>query len=342
MRSALYSGNRTFAVAELEPQPPATGEVRIEVAYTGICGTDLHIWHGAMDQRVANPTVIGHEMSGRIAEVGAGVGGWAVGDPVTVMPLEWCGECPACRAGYRHICRSLNFVGIDSPGSMQGSWTVPAELLIRLPDGLPLQHAALVEPTAVAVHDVRRAQLRTGEQVVVVGAGPVGLLVAVVARTVGADVLVLEPNPQRRAVAARIGLSTLDPAGDHVAAHVDGWTSGAGAAVAFEVSGSAGGVKTAMEVLAARGRLVMVAIHSVPREVDLFRLFWRELTVIGARVYDRDDFERAVELVAVGEIPAADLITRVVPIERVADAFAALEGGGEVKVLVDCQGARRG
>jgi 2-desacetyl-2-hydroxyethyl bacteriochlorophyllide A dehydrogenase len=184
--------------------------------------------------------------------------------------------------------------------------------------------------------------VRAGEQVVVVGAGPVGLLVAVVARTVGADVLLLEPNPQRRAVAARIGLSTMDPTGDDVAGHVDDWTSGAGAAVAFEVSGSAGGVKAATEVLAARGRLVMVAIHSVPREVDLFRLFWRELTVIGARVYDRDDFERAVELVASGEIPAADLITRVVPIERVADAFAALEGGGEVKVLVDCQGGRRG
>jgi (R,R)-butanediol dehydrogenase / meso-butanediol dehydrogenase / diacetyl reductase len=342
MRRAMYSGNRTFAVAEFEPQPPAIGEVRIEVAYTGICGTDLHIWHGAMDQRVASPTVIGHEMSGRIAELGAGVGGWAVGDPVTVMPLAWCGECPACRAGHRHICHSLDFVGIDSPGSMQGSWIVPAELLVRLPDGLALRHAALVEPTAVAVHDVRRAQVRTGEQVVVVGAGPVGLLVAVVARTIGADVLVLEPNPQRRAVAARIGLSTLDTVSDDVAGHVAEWTSGAGAAVAFEVSGAAGGVKAATEVLAARGRLVMVAIHSVPREVDLFRLFWRELTVIGARVYDRDDFERAVELMAVGEIPAADLITRVVPIERVADAFAALAGGDEVKVLVDCQGAHRG
>ena len=101
--------------------------MRIDVAYTGICGTDLHILHGAMDQRVTVPAVIGHEMSGRIAEIGPGVVGWAVGDPVTVMPLDWCGDCPACQRGHAHICQRLNFVGIDSAGSMQASWTVPRQ-----------------------------------------------------------------------------------------------------------------------------------------------------------------------------------------------------------------------
>jgi (R,R)-butanediol dehydrogenase/meso-butanediol dehydrogenase/diacetyl reductase len=259
-----------------------------------------------------------------------------VGDPVTVIPLEWCGKCPACRAGHRHVCHELNFVGIDSAGSMQGSWTVPARLLMRLPDGLPLPHAALVEPTAVAAHDVRRGAVRAGEKVVVVGGGPVGLLVALVAGAAGADVLVLELDGYRRDIASRIGLHTMDPANSDVDRFVADWTSGAGADVAFEVSGSASGVTTATEVLAVRGRLVMVAIHSTPREVNLFRLFWRELTVIGARVYEREDFERAVELVAGGRIPAADLITRIVPLQDVAAAFAALERGGEVKVLVDC------
>jgi (R,R)-butanediol dehydrogenase / meso-butanediol dehydrogenase / diacetyl reductase len=337
MRRALYTGDRTVTVEDSTCVPPGAGQVRIEVAYTGICGTDLHILHGAMDNRVSTPAVIGHEMSGRVAELGPGVEGWAVGDPVTVMPLDWCGDCPACRAGHSHICHNLNFVGIDSAGSMQASWTVPARLLVRLPDGLPLAYAALVEPTAVAVHDVRRGQVRAGEKVVVVGGGPVGLLVASVAGSAGADVLVLELDERRREVASRIGLNTMDPTTQDVAKHVEEWTAGAGADVAFEVSGSASGVATATDVLAVRGRLVMVAIHSVPREVNLFRLFWRELTVLGARVYEREDFERAAELVATGEVPAAELISWIVPLDDVALAFAALEGGGEVKVLIDCQ-----
>jgi (R,R)-butanediol dehydrogenase/meso-butanediol dehydrogenase/diacetyl reductase len=336
--SALYQGNHTVTVADRPTEAPGPGQVRIAVAYTGICGTDLHILHGAMDHRVQPPGVIGHEMSGRIAELGDGVTGWAVGDPVTVMPLAWCGKCPACRAGNSHICHQLNFVGIDSTGAMQGSWTVDAALLVRLPEGLDLAHAALVEPTAVAVHDVGRAALAAGEQVLVVGGGPVGLLVAVVARTAGAEVVVVELDAQRRRIAEQIGLATLDPAAEDVAAHVETWTGGAGAAVAFEVSGSAAGVTLATEALAVRGRLVMVAIHPTPREVNLFRVFWRELTILGARVYQRADFERAVELVADGAIPAQALISAVYPIDRAAEAFTALENGGVVKVLIDCGG----
>lgn len=335
-RRALYTGSGSFAVEDYAIQSPGAGHVRIEVAYTGICGTDLHIAHGAMDQRVGVPAVIGHEMSGRIAELGPHVEGWALGDPVTVMPLDSCGRCPACRAGRSHVCHDLNFVGIDSAGSMQGSWTVPVQLLVRLPDDLPLPRGALVEPTAVAAHDVRRGGVRTGEKVVVVGAGPVGMLVALVAGAAGAEVLVLELDGYRRAIASRIGLHAVDPARSDVGRLVTKWTSGAGADVAFEVSGSASGVATATDVLAVRGRLVMVAIHSVPREMNLFRLFWRELTVIGARAYEREDFERAVQLVATGQIPTAELITRIVPLDEVASAFAALERGGEVKVLVEC------
>jgi len=336
MYSATYRGEATITVQPGSAVPPAAGHVRIDVSYTGICGTDLHILHGAMDQRVSIPAVIGHEMSGRVAEVGAGVTDWTVGDPVTVMPLEWCGQCPACRAGDSHICHRLNFVGIDSTGSMQSSWTVPARLLVRLPSTLPLAHGALVEPTAVAVHDVRRAGLEVGEQVVVIGGGPVGLLISCVARAAGADVRIMEIDPVRRAVATKIGLIALDPAHDDVAAEILAWTGGAGASVAFEVSGSAGGVTLATELLATRGRLVVVAIHTVPREVNLFQVFWRELTLIGARVYQRTDFDEAIALIVAGHIPAAELISRIVPITEVSNAFAALAEGGVVKVLVDC------
>jgi (R,R)-butanediol dehydrogenase / meso-butanediol dehydrogenase / diacetyl reductase len=337
MRALRYLAAGQVEVSDIEPTPPGEGQVQIEVAFTGICGTDLHIFHGSMDARVARPAVIGHEMSGRIVAIGAAVDGWSVGDPVTVVPLDWDGTCPACLAGNTHLCHNLKFIGIDAPGSLQQLWTVPARTLIQLPESLSLEHAALVEPTAVAVHDVRRARLVAGEKVLVVGGGPVGFLIAIVARETGAEVLVVEPNAYRRELAESLGLQTLDPAAVDVTATVTEWTAGAGAAVTFEVSGAPAGVTTAVDALAVRGRLVLVAIHGTPREVNLHRFFWRELSLIGARLYHRADFERAVELVAAGVIPTAQLISAVVPLSDAGKAFELLEGGTAMKVLIDGQ-----
>jgi 2-desacetyl-2-hydroxyethyl bacteriochlorophyllide A dehydrogenase len=342
MLTAAYVGDRTMRVDEAEPAPPGPGEVQLDVAYVGICGTDLHILHGAMDARVELPAVIGHEMSGRVAAVGEGVDGWSVGDPVTVMPLDWDGTCPACRAGNQHICQNLDFVGIDSPGALQGRWNVRADLLVPLPAELSLERAALVEPVAVAVHDVRRSELTAGDTVVVLGGGPIGVLIAVVAREAGADVVVSEPDAGRRAMVEKLGIETLDPTTTDLVAEVESRTGGAGADVVFEVSGAPAAVLAATDVAKVRGTVVVVAIHPQPRPVNLQRVFWRELRVLGARVYQRTDFERAVELVASGVVPAADLVTEVVPITRVADAFTALESGQAMKVLVDCQAATPG
>ncbi|MFE2560235.1 zinc-binding dehydrogenase [Streptomyces sp. NPDC059352] len=332
-----YTGPRTLGTAPAQTSAPGPGEVELAPAYVGICGTDLHIFHGDMDARVSSPAVLGHEMSGRVLRVGPGVNGPMPGDAVTVMPLRWDGTCPACRAGHRHVCGHLDFMGIDSPGAMQQRWTVPADTLIPLPASLPLDRAALVEPTAVAVHDVGRAEVRTGEKVVVVGGGPVGVLIALVAQAAGADIRLVELSAHRRRCAQELGLVTLDPAAVDVSEAVRQWTGDAGADVAFEVSGAAGGVTTAVDVLGVRGRLCLVAIHPRPREIDLHRFFWRELTLVGARLYDRSDFERAVTLVADGTVPVERLISKVVPLIEAADAFAALEGGGDVmKILVDC------
>ncbi|MFI7300453.1 zinc-binding dehydrogenase [Streptomyces sp. NPDC050121] len=332
-----YTSARTLDTAPALSAPPGPGEVELAPAYVGICGTDLHIFHGDMDSRVAAPAVLGHEMSGRVVRVGPGVEGWAAGDAVTVMPLRWDDTCPACRTGHQHVCQHLDFIGIDSPGAMQQLWTVPASTLIRLPGTLALDHAALVEPTAVAVHDVGRAKVREGEKVVVVGGGPVGVLIALVARSAGADVRVVELSAHRRLLAEELGLTVWDPAADDVPALVGAWTEDAGADVAFEVSGAQGGVDTAVDVLGVRGRLCLVAIHPRPREVNLHRFFWRELTLVGARLYDRSDFEKAVALVADGTIPAERLISKVVPLTQAPAAFEALEGGGDVmKILVNC------
>lgn len=341
MHRAVYEGDRRLSVVDVPETAPGPGQVQIDVAFTGICGTDLHILHGDMDRRVAVPAVLGHEMSGTVARLGDGVEGWKPGEPVTVLPVLPCGACLTCAAGHGHVCPQLTFIGIDSAGSMQQRWNVPAGALVRLPETLDLAHGALAEPTAVAVHDVRRSGLTGGEHAVVVGGGPVGLLIAVVARRTGAQVLVLEPSPQRRSVADRLGFATADPTAADMNALIGEWTGGEGAAVCFEVSGAAAGVATAVQALAPRGRLVMVAIHAAPRAVDLHRFFWRELTMLGARLYSREDMATAVELVAGGQIPAEELITQVEPLERVGAAFAALEAGaGVMKVLLDCAAAR--
>src|SRR3954471_16527298 len=334
MRNAAYIGDRRIEVGESEPVAPAAGEVQIAVAYVGICGTDLHVYHGDMDARVTKPATIGHEMSGTIAELGPGVEGWAIGDAVTVMPLDWDGTCPACLAGNQHICQNLNFIGIDSPGSLQELWNVPADVLVALPAGLRLDHAALVEPVAVAVHDVRRSNLQPGQKAVVIGGGPIGGLIASVAREFGGEGVVIELVPNRRAQIEALGFSTLDPRETNQVDWVNEWTGNAGADVVFEVSGAAQAVLGATDLAKVRGTLVVVAIHPVPREINLQRLFWRELSILGARVYQRVDFEKAVELLADGVIPADLLITRIVPLGETQEAFADLEAGRAMKILV--------
>jgi (R,R)-butanediol dehydrogenase / meso-butanediol dehydrogenase / diacetyl reductase len=191
------------------------------------------------------------------------------------------------------------------------------------------------------VHDVRRSGLSEGQRAVVVGGGPVGVLIALVARSTGADVSVVELDPKRRELVSKLGLRAIDPAGD-VTALVGELTAGEGADVAFEVSGAQGGVTTAVDVLGVRGKLVMVAIHTQPREVNLHRFFWRELEMLGARLYERRDFEAAVEHISAGRVPAGELITGVYPLSAAADVFEALASGGAMKVLVDCAESESG
>lgn len=335
MRTASYIGQGRIESRDIEAIEPGPHDVRIRVAYAGICGTDLHILHGHMDHRVSAPQPIGHEMSGTVESLGAEVVGLTVGQNVTVMPLLSCGDCPACRAGHRHICQNLDFVGIETPGAMQELWTVPDSIVIPLPDDIDLAHAALIEPLAVAAHDVRRARLEAGETALVIGGGPIGQLIALVAARTGARVIVAEPNAERRALAAKNGAHVVDPIGEDLAGIVQELTDGAGADVVFEVAGIAATALDATAHAKVRGRVVMVAIHPQPVPIDLHRIFWRELEILGARVYEREDFERAVALIAAGDIPAADIITDVVPLDEAARAFEALSEARAMKLLVD-------
>jgi (R,R)-butanediol dehydrogenase / meso-butanediol dehydrogenase / diacetyl reductase len=341
MKGAAYLGHGRLGTVAVDVAPPGPGELQIAVAYCGLCGTDLHIAHGDMDARVRTPLVFGHETSGTVAAVGAGVRDWAVGDPLTVMPLIWDGTCAACLAGHQHICQNLVFVGIDSPGGLQQRWNVPASIAVRLPAGLSLRTAALVEPVAVAVHDVRRSELQVGDRAVVVGGGPIGLLIAVVARDAGADVLVAEVDDTRRARIAGLGLRVIDPRADDLAGEVERWTDGTGADVVFEVSGAAAAARSTTALAKVRGTIVVVAIHTAPRELDLQRVFWRELRLLGARVYHRGDFDRAVELLRRDRIPVDTLISAVVPLAETASAIEELSAGRAMKILVDVAGEAR-
>lgn len=324
MKALFYEGDHSFTIKTTEQTPLNAGEVRLKMAYVGVCGTDVHIYHGKMDARVKPPQIIGHEVSGEIAELGEGVTGWAVGDRVTVRPLNPGVEMPSDN-GYRHIGQHLKFIGIDSQGGMQQYWNVPAFTLHKLPENLSLQLGAMIEPLAVACHDVRLGEVIAGENAVVIGGGPIGLLVALVARQKGANVMISEVNPNRIAFIESLGIKTVNPIEQDLVKAVEEFTNGAMADVVFEVSGVQAGVTAMTQLPRVRGRIVMVAIHSEPKAVDLFKFFWREIQLIGARVYEPEDFDEAIALAASGELPLEKMITQISPLSEAQKVFETID-----------------
>lgn len=337
MKATIYEGNKTFSVIESEIEQPEKGEVRIKVAYSGVCGTDVHIYHGMMDKRVKMPLTIGHEMSGTIDAIGEGVSGYAIGDKVVVRPLDDRGVKPSDK-GFNHICENLKFIGIDSPGSMQQYWNVPAFTLHKLKAETDLKLAALVEPLSVAVHDVRMSGLQAGETAVVLGGGPIGLLVAMVAKEAGAQVIVSEVNEKRIAKAKELGLNAVNPTKLDLIEYVKEQTEGRRADVVFEVAGVQPALDVMTEVAGIRGRIVMVAIHGQKKEIDLFKFFWKELKLIGARVYEKEDYEKAITLVTANKLPFTQMITDVQPLSNIQKVFEGIDNNPDgMKVLMDCQ-----
>jgi len=335
-RAAFYEHDKTIRVGEVGAQAPGPGEVQVKIAYAGICGTDLHIYHGVMDQRVAASQIMGHEVSGVVSALGDGVVGIEVGQMVTVMPLDPCNACPACEAGHSHICLNLKFMGIDTQGGFQTYWTVPAHTILPLPGTMSLKRAALVEPLAVACHDVRLGKVKAGEFVVVLGGGPIGALVALVAQNKGANVIVSEINPDRIRIGRELGLEVVDPGEVDLVALVSERTGGAGADVVFEVTSSLAGAAMMTKLPRTRGRIVVVAIFGKVPEVDLKAILWREMKLRGTRVYERRDFKKAIKLASGDALPLDQLITGTYPLERLKDALTELEqGGNAMKVLID-------
>lgn len=336
MKAVYYTGNKSFQLGESKRESPDADEVLLKVAFCGVCGTDVHIYHGNMDQRVSMPQVIGHEVSAEVIETGKNVDNVKPGDRVAVRPLK-TGTHDPIDAGFTHIGKNTKFIGIDTPGGMQTYWTVPAYTLHTLPDTVSFEHGAMIEPLAVACHDVRLSGINPGDRCVIIGGGPIGMLVSLVAKQKGARVLISEINQYRLDLARSLGVETVHPGEENIVEKVNDWTQSAYADVVFEVSGTEAGVKVMTELVHVRGRIVMVAIHSQPRLVDLFQFFWKELQLTGVRVYEPKDFEEAIQLVASRTIPLEDLITGIAPLDDTQKIFKEIdENPHGMKYLLRC------
>ncbi len=336
MKAAYYEGNKRFSIGESVVIPPGPGQARIEVTYAGVCGTDVHVFLGHMDHRLTPPQVVGHEAVGTVAEVGEGVVDFKAGDRVVLRPTDACGTCPSCEKGHINICPSLNFIGITSPGAFQGSWTVPAHLLHKLPDDVNMVHAALIEPLAVAAHDVRYGEVTDKDFCVVLGAGPIGILEALVCREKGATVVVSEVNPSRVELARELGFDVVNPVETDLVKYVFDRTGGAGADVVFEVTGTQAGAEVMTRLPRTCGRIIIVAIFAEPMMVDLRTILWREYTMIGARNYLKEDFDEAIRLVAEGNLPLDRIVSDIRPVDKIQETFEDIVGGKAdfMKVLI--------
>jgi (R,R)-butanediol dehydrogenase/meso-butanediol dehydrogenase/diacetyl reductase len=339
MRASYYEGARTFRTGPAPMPVPKADEALLRVRRVGICGTDLHIYQGHLDHRVPKGGILGHETFAEVSEAPAG-SGFQKGDRVVVEPVLSCGACRACRMGAAYLCYKLQVLGVDVPGGMQDYWAVPTDRLLKVPDSLSDDHAALIEPLAVATHDVNRAQVKAGDAVIVFGGGPIGCLIALVCRHRGARVKVAEINPFRLDMLKGFGLEVLRPntAGpdqDFVRS-VNDWTSGDGADVVFEVTGNAAAVRLMTDVVRVWGTVSVVAIHAEPVPVHLYPMFAREITMHGSRLYTRAAWEEAIRLASTGAVPVGPLVSRRIPLEDLQKGMEeALAGGPVMKVLVD-------
>ena len=334
MRAAFYEGPRKFATGTLPVPEPGAGEALLRMRRVGICGTDLHIFQGHLDHRVPRGGVTGHETFGQVVRAPRD-SGFSAGNRVVVEPLQFCGACRACQMGASYLCYSLKVLGVDVPGGLQEYWAVPAARLLHVPDTLDDDAAAVIEPLAVATHDVRRAGVKAGDTVLVFGGGPIGTLIAMVCRERGARVAVAEVNRFRIEMLQNLGLPTVGPDAD-VVKFANDWTGGIGVDVAFEVTGHPAAVRAVTDVVRVWGTVSIVAIHAEPMPVNLYQMFARELHMHGSRLYAREDWEEAIRLAATGAVNLGPLVSRRIPLERINEGMEeALKGGAVMKVLVE-------
>lgn len=295
MQAAITKAWGQMVLEEIPKPEPGRGQVRVRTLLAGICGSDVHIFQGH-HPTACSPIVQGHEFVGEVDAVGPDVDDHIqVGQRIVVEPLISCGTCEACRRGHVHVCRKLKLLGIHENGAFAQYFTAPAAKVIPVPDQLDNRLAVLAEPFAVGVHVCSRASLPTAGRALVIGAGPIGLIVAIVARASGAQVTISEVSDDRLALAASFGFDTVDAKTDP-AQQADVATQGDGFDATFEVSGVEAGLALAIEATRVRGTIVQVGFHSKPPAAAVFQLTIKELSLVGSRVYTQEDFRRTLRL----------------------------------------------
>lgn len=338
MRAAVVDGPGSFSIREIEAPRPGPGEVLVRVRNCGICGSDLHFYRGEFP---AMPNlVMGHEIAGEVAALGEGVSNVHEGDRVAVEPLLVCGRCAFCRSGSYQLCPERKLLGTFAPGGFAEYVRIPAGMVYRLPDDVPFELGALVEPVAVAVHGLRLIRLEGGERVLVLGGGTIGLVSAAAALALGAsEVIVTARHPHQRAAAEALGARALDVSD---ASAVNAAAAAAPPDVVVEtVGGRADTLNQAVQLVRPGGRVSVLGLFTGPVQLNATLLLLKEVLAVGSITYGRPglraDFEIAVDIVRRMRDRLQRLVTHRVPLDAIAQGFAtaADKSTGSIKVTVE-------
>jgi L-iditol 2-dehydrogenase len=326
LRAARLHGIRDLRLEELPRPAPGRGEVLLRVAAVGVCGSDVHYYLAGRigDQVIETPLILGHEFSAWVAEPGEGVEGLATGQLVAVDPAASCRRCEACQHGHPNLCPAVRFCGTPPVDGVLAEHTVaPAGNCFPLPEGFDPAEGALLEPMGVAIHSVDLAHLKPGQTVAVLGAGPIGLLAAAVARTAGAGaVYVTEPLAYRRQFALNyVADAALNPDETDVVAEIAHLTGGRGVDVAFEVAGAPETPDQAAAVTRAGGRVILIGIPTDDTLTLTASTARRKGLTIKLVRRMKHTYPRAIRLAQSGAVNVESLATHRFPLERVAEAF---------------------
>jgi len=332
MKAVVYEGDRRLKVKDVPVPQPGQGEVLLKVFYGGLCGTDMHIYHG-VHPRAKPPLIMGHEFCGQIVALNGEAFGLKVGDKVVVEPLLSCGKCAACFSGYYHVCVNLGLLGIDRDGGFAEYALVPISQVHKLPQDMPMMEAVLVEPVAVAVHAVRMSRLKIGDKVAVLGAGPIGTLIAEVSRASGAEVIFSEVATDRLNMARTKGFLAINALVQDVEAEIMAITSKKGVDVVFDAAGVPSTAELSTRIIKIRGQVVVVGVFNEPPLVDYRTVIARELDIIGVRVYNFEDYQIAVDMIYNKKLKMDDIVTHIFKLEEAESAFEIMERGKGMKIL---------
>jgi len=337
MKQAVMTEPGKIAFVTVEKPRPAKHQLLIQTKRIGICGSDIHVYHG-MHPYTSYPVVQGHEASGVVVEAGTEVKGFAPGDRVTFMPQVTCGKCYPCTHGMYHICEDLAVMGFQTSGVAQEYFAIDARFVLKLPDDMSLDHAAMIEPVAVAVHAVYRGGDVSGKRALVLGAGPIGNLVAQVARASGADkVMITDVSDYKLERAAACGIPSA----------VNTGREGLDAAIHRELGPDRAdlilecvGVQDTMDQAVANARkgttIVIVGVFGDKPAVDIGLVQDHELTLVGTLMYQEKDYLRAIELLTQSKLNLDEMITHHFPFEQYPAAYEAIEDakGNIMKVII--------